>query len=507
MSGPEVATPPPVPPARPPRRAWDTALLAVWGLMATFGAVFTWLALRRHDAFWTGRFDLGNMVQAVWATAHGHPLEVTNTAGVQFIRLGAHVDPILVLFAPLWRIWPDPRLLLVAQVLIVASGALPVFWLARRWLSDDRLAVAFAAAYLLYPPVQWLVVTEFHPVALATPLLLFCIWAVEERRPWWLAVCAPLAALTKEQVGLSLAALGVWALVRHRRRWTAAALAVGGTAWTAFCVAVVIPHYSPTGGSPFINRYAGLGESQSEVVKTLVTRPWDAVEVALSWGRFTYLLALLVPLLLLPFLAPLLALGALPDLGLNLLAHYWPQYSVQYQYTATIIPFLIAAAILGLARLRSMRLPAPAAAAAAASGPIAALLVLCMVASGWSQGPLPFWRHVPGGSVSRAQEYTVTNHARVQARAVALVPDDPDVAVSVTNLMGARVSARRVVYTWPIVKDASWVLVDERRPFLADRISTRDHLLLVASLRSDRRFRLVFEEDGVLVFHRTGPAR
>lgn len=497
----------PVPPARRPRRVPDRALLAVTGLMALFGGVFTWLALRRHEAFWTGRFDLGNMVQAVWATAHGDPLEVTNTAGVQFVRLGAHVDPILVAFAPLWRIWPDPRLLLVAQVVIVAAGALPVFWLARRWLSDDRLAVAFAAVYLLYPPVQWLVVTEFHSVALATPLLLFCIWAVEEHRPWWLAVWAPLAALTKEQVGLSLAVLGVWALVRHRRRWTAALLTGGGVAWTAFCVAVVIPHYSPTGGSPFINRYAELGESQSEVVKTLLTRPWEAVEAAISWGRFTYLLALLVPLLLLPFLAPLLALGALPDLGLNLLAQYWPQYSVQYQYTATIIPFLIAGSILGLARLRARGPAGPLARAAGASGPLAVLLVGSAVAAGWSQGPLPFWRHVPGGSADRAQEYTVTRHARVQARAVALVPDDPDVVVSASNLMGSRLSARRVIYTWPVVKDASWVLVDERRPFLADRLSTREHRLLVASLRNDRRFRVVFEEDGVLVFHRVGPAR
>jgi uncharacterized membrane protein len=475
--------------------------------MGLFAGVFTWLALRRHEAFWTGRFDLGNMVQAVWATAHGDPLQVTNTAGVQFIRLGAHVDPILVAFAPLWRIWPDPRMLLVAQVLVVAAGALPVFWLARRWLSDDRLAVAFAAVYLLYPPVQWLVVTEFHPVALATPLLLFCIWAVEEHRPCWLAVCAPLAALTKEQVGLSLAVLGVWALVRHRRRWTAALLAGGGLAWTAFCVAVVIPHYSPTGGSPFINRYADLGESQSEVVSTLLTRPWDAVATAVSWGRFTYLLALLVPLLLLPFLAPLLALGALPDLGLNLLAQYWPQYSVQYQYTATVIPFLIAASILGLARLRARRSGGPLVRAAGATGPLAALLVAAAAVAGWSQGPLPFWRHVPGGSADRAQEYTVTRHARVQARAVALVPADPEVVVSASNLMGSRLSARRVIYTWPVVKDAGWVLVDERRPFLADRLSTGEHRRLVASLRADRRFRLVFAEDGVLVFHRVGPAR
>ena len=61
-------------------------------------------------------------------------------------------------------------------------GALPAFWLGRRWLGDDRLAVAAAAVYLLYPPLQWATVTEFHPVTLAAPLLMYCIWAAEERR-------------------------------------------------------------------------------------------------------------------------------------------------------------------------------------------------------------------------------------------------------------------------------------------------------------------------------------
>jgi len=505
-----VIPPPPVPPDRAPRRAADHAALAVVALMGLFSLVFTWLALRRHEAFWTGRFDLGNMVQAVWSTANGNPLDVTNTAGVQFSRLGAHVDPILALFAPLWHLWPAPEMLLVSQVLIVATGALPTFWLARRWLGDDRLAVACAAVYLMYPPVQWLVVTEFHPVALATPLLLFCIWAVEEERPAWLAVCAPLAALSKEQVGLSLAMLGVWALVRHRRWRTGWALIVGGTAWSVFCVAVVIPHFSPTGGSPFVNRYAEFGDSQGDVVRTLLTRPWEALETAVSVGRFEYLLALLLPLLLLPLFAPLLALGALPDLALNLLAEYWPQHSVQYQYTATISPFLIAASIAGLARVRRMGMPGllrPLRPLLRDPGILAVLLVVAVVIGGYRSGPLPFWKHVPGGSTDRAQEYTVTFHARVQAEAVALVPEDPEVAVSASNLMGSRLSARRRIYTWPVIGDATWVLVDERRPFLADRLSTGEHRLRVAALRRDARFRLVFERDGVLVFRRVGPVR
>jgi len=142
------------------------------GAITAFAAGFSALGVLRHDAFSTGRFDLGNMVQAVWSTAHGHPLQVTSLSGEQVSRLGVHFDPILVAFAPLWWLWPHPSLLVVVQATALALGALPVFWLGLRHLGSERLALALALAYLLAPPTQWLALNEFHPAALATPLLL-----------------------------------------------------------------------------------------------------------------------------------------------------------------------------------------------------------------------------------------------------------------------------------------------------------------------------------------------
>ena len=112
--------------------------LAVWGGVAAFAALFGLLSVRRQEAFSTGRFDLGNMVQAVWSTAHGHPLRVTDLDGDQVLRLGAHVDPVLVLFAPLWWLWPSPNLLLVVQSVAIALGAVPVYRLARKHLGSSR---------------------------------------------------------------------------------------------------------------------------------------------------------------------------------------------------------------------------------------------------------------------------------------------------------------------------------------------------------------------------------
>src|SRR5262245_14398640 len=49
----------------------DHARTIVWAMAGVWAAVLAWLSVARHDAFATGRFDLGNMVQAVWSTAHG----------------------------------------------------------------------------------------------------------------------------------------------------------------------------------------------------------------------------------------------------------------------------------------------------------------------------------------------------------------------------------------------------------------------------------------------------
>ncbi len=63
-------------------------------------------------------------------------------------------------------------MLLVLQAVIVATGAWPAYRLGTRVTRDPRAGALLAGAYLLYPALGFLVLNEFHPVALATPLLL-----------------------------------------------------------------------------------------------------------------------------------------------------------------------------------------------------------------------------------------------------------------------------------------------------------------------------------------------
>ena len=172
--------------------------------------------------FRLGRFDLGNMVQAVWSTAHGRPLDYTRIDGQQTARLASHVDPILVLLAPLWAVVPSPLTLAAVQIVAVALGALPVYWLGRRHLGSERLAALLALAYLAYPWLSWNAVDAMHPATLAVPLFLYCVYFLDGDRLWAAAPFAVLALATGELMGISLAALGVWYGLARRRRWAGA---------------------------------------------------------------------------------------------------------------------------------------------------------------------------------------------------------------------------------------------------------------------------------------------
>jgi uncharacterized membrane protein len=468
-----------------------TSRALLWTAIGAYAAGFSALSILRHRAFSTGRFDLGNMVQAVWSTAHGHPLQITGLRGDQISRLGAHFDPILAAFAPLWLAWPSPDMMLVAQAVAVAVGALPVFWLARKHLGSDRVALGFALAYLIYPPTQWLTLNEFHPVALACPLLLYAIWFLDEGRLVPFAACAIVAATTKEEIALVVAGLGIWYALAHGRRWTGAAVAVAGVAAALIAIEVVIPHFNRAGTSSFFTRYSEVGSTPGGIVHTALTDPWKIVTTAATGRGLGYLAQLVLPLALLVVLAPLVLIAAVPELAVNLLSAATTQTSIRFHYTAGLIPVLIAAAVFGAKRLPP-RIP------------VATIVVVTALAANYLLGPAPLWRYFPGGEQHQARAADVSEHDRIAARALRLIP--PHAVVSATNSLGAHLSARRRVLSFPYLQDAQWVAADETAPGYADRLAPLPTAVQLSWLRRNPEWRLVFERDGILIFHRAREA-
>lgn len=469
----------------------------VWSATAAWAGGFAALSVIRHSSFTTGRFDLGNMVQAVWSSAHGDVLAMTELRGDQISRLAAHVDPILLVFVPFWWVWPSADLLLVTQALALALGALPVFWLARKHLGSERAGAGFALAYLLYPAVGWLTLNEFHPVALATPLLLFAVWFLDEARWLPFAVFALAAAACKEEIPLVLAGFGLWYAL-ERRRWRAGlTIAALGVAWTAIAVGVVIPHFNDGASSVFYVRYSEVGGSPLGILRTAVTDPLHLLSVAFSGRSLEYLAQLLLPLGGLFLAAPLVLLAAVPELAINLLSANDFQTSIRFHYTAGLIPPLVVASIFGAARLTSRSRRRSVWVVRLGIG----IAALGLVAN-YRLGPLPVWRFVAGGNEPRAGDWASSPHDRIADRALALVPENA--VVSASNRLGGHLSDRKRILSFPYVQDATWIALDETDGSYGDREAPVPAALQTAWLRSNPAWQLVFQQDGVLVFRRIG---
>jgi hypothetical protein len=129
------------------------------------------------------------------------------------------------------------------------------------------------------------------------------------------------------------------------------------------------------------------------------------------------------------------------------------------------------------------------------------LVVLAALIGNYRLGPIPGWRHVPGGQTFQATAARVTVHDRIAKRGLELIPSGA--VVSATNTLGDHLSARRRVLSFPFVEDATWIAADETQPGYADRYAPVPTATLLAGLRRNPEWQLVFEDDGILVFRRT----
>src|SRR5687767_13406933 len=84
------------------------------------------LAMYRFNAFVGTMGDMGNTENILWNTINGEPFRLST---LKVSWLGQHFAPGILLWAPFYALWPDPRCVLLLQAITIALGALPVYLL------------------------------------------------------------------------------------------------------------------------------------------------------------------------------------------------------------------------------------------------------------------------------------------------------------------------------------------------------------------------------------------
>lgn len=448
------------------------------------------LTIRHHLGFGTSGFDLGIFDQGVWLLSQFETPFVT----VRGLHLfGDHTSFVLFAFVPIYWVAPSPVVLLGLQAVALGAGAIPAFLVARETLRSEWCALACAVAYLAHPAVAWTNMENFHPDALEVPLVLLAFYFVLMSRWRGFAVTVGVLLLVKEDVPLLTFALGLYVALRHHRR-IGLATAAASVAWFAANLLVVLPAFNPE-GTLYASRLPSAQFGGTEgLVRTLVTRPWEVVALALGPEQRWYVWQLLAPLALLSLLAPTVLLVATLPLLSNLFSTFWYQYQLEYHYTTLLVPVLVVSAITGIARVHSLR----------GRSVLAAAMAVVALTSAWAWGPL--------GREPRGIADPGSPRAVAARQAIELIPDDA--AVSAAYPYVPHLTHRRQVYEWPNPWRASywgdWTREGSRLP-VADDV---DHLLLTTAVLDDddhgriaRRlarteFTRVFEAEGIVLLSR-----
>ena len=279
----------------------DNKRLPRWlalGLALFFTATFLYLNTRQYLSFSLQAPDIDRFDQALWNTLRGRFLfsSIPNKT-----ILAYHFSPYMALLSPLLLIWSDVRILFAAQIVGIAATGLILF----KMIEDKRpwLALILLVAFYLNASLHQVALLEFRRVTLAMPFIALAIYGLYKDRRWLMLLGIIVALLVKEDLGLIVAAMGVYLLVVKRDWKWGIAITVLGLAWTAVMVAWVVPSIrgSFTGQTRY---FGGWGETPLKIAENILTQPGRALQTMFDDESLGALWRAFLPLgLVLPLLA------------------------------------------------------------------------------------------------------------------------------------------------------------------------------------------------------------
>jgi uncharacterized membrane protein len=411
-------------------QARRTEVVIVIALTLTYFLLYSVLSVLRHTTYHSFGPDLGLFDQIFWNTTQGHSLESTMSQAqpLPHSYFSDHFSPIYALLLPFYWILPHPQTLLVLQTLALAMGAVPVYLLAREMFRPGSIRIAWVVAYFLFLPLAFINLFDFHELAFAVLPLGLALYFVERRQPGWFLLSLLAAFLVKEELPLVGVGFGLYILLQKRDlRLGLGVVALSGLAFFAI-VRLVIPAFG--GGAPyayFAERYAQLGTSPQEILRTMLTNPRKLVETLFQAQKLKFLIGIFGPVLGLSVLSGFGMILLLPTLATLLLSNYAPQFAFTSHYSAPLIALVLGTAILGLARL-DPSLHRPVSAAVVASSLVFSFLF----------GDLPFSRHF--------DPHMFQSEPRYAAFAGNLDRIPPDASVAAENNLTSHLSHRRLIY-------------------------------------------------------------
>jgi uncharacterized membrane protein len=330
-------------------------LLIVLLAAAGYAAFFGYHTVVHHRNILSSSLDLGLEENIIWNALHSGALfRTTPYGGPTGNLIGEHAAYLSYAIAPFYAIHQSAETILVLQAMLIGGAALPLYLVARKYLSP-WLACLVAIWYLFYPPLHGSNLYDFHYPPLAPFFLWFTLYFVLARRTVLTVIFAVLTLSVREDISIGLVIIGLFLIVTNRRARVGLLLAAVGVAYFVAMKLIIMP-YQRGGHEAFIHQYAGLvpdgSRGFSGVMKSVIGNPVFTLGILLDRDKLVYLLEIFLPLAFFPMRRAIGLLCCIPGFLFTLLSTgYRPLYQISFQYTAHWTAYLFIAVIANLAWL------------------------------------------------------------------------------------------------------------------------------------------------------------
>jgi uncharacterized membrane protein len=335
----------------------------VW-LAIAFFFIMAGLLLHRYFTYYAS-YDQGIFNQVFWNNAHGQFFQSTLSSQLStdvihagelprttYRRLGQHFTPALLIWWPIYRLFPSAATLSVLQAAFATISGVLLYALARKHL-DPRLSLAIMVSFYGAIAVLNPYLANFHDLG-QIPLFVFGLLLAMEYRRWWIFGLLCLAILAvREDSAIALFGVGAYLLASRRHPWIGAGVCALSVGYFVLVTNVLMPAFSDDISKRFMieefGQYIDNEEASTlDVLWAMVSQPGLLLRELVSPPSDTldYLAGHWLPLAFIPALSPTAWILSGPPLLKLTLTDGTSGLDTSIRYALNVVPGMFYGAII-----------------------------------------------------------------------------------------------------------------------------------------------------------------
>ncbi len=471
-------------------------------------------------------FDQGIFNQVFWNGTHGRMFQSSLSSSLStnvvhngevpevfYHRLGQHFTPALLLWLPLYLLFPSPATLAVLQVILITAAGFVLYGLARHYLAaplSAMICVSFYGANAVIGPT----LSNFHDLS-QIPLFVFGLLLAMEKRKWrlfWLL--ATLILAVREDSGVVLFSIGFYLILSKRYPRLGLMVCTLSLGYMLVLTNAIMPLFSDDISRRFmIERFGHFTDKEEattlDIIWAIVSKPGQLLVQLFSpfATKVKYLLGHWLPLAFIPAVSSTAWLVA----GFPLLQIFLQQgesrLAITIRYALTVVPGLFYGAILWLAHHPKQFKPSFQRFWTVCIG-------LSLIFTLTSNPSRTFYFIIPDSIqplvyVSLPQQW---HHVAQARKLLAQIP--VNASVSATTYLVPPLSSRREILRFPALQLRNeagnvvsieyaiadlWQLQQYQAAFKSDRQLLIDSRAIINQVLSDRQYGIIDYADGIVL--------